>query len=191
MGRRRASIDWCPASPPCTHTHIDSPFLPCRATLFFQPSSTFFLPRFPIFQPRVIPFLLFLFARPSYFSFGREPRFSALHLSPTSVFAWNRRFYASCTPPVSVCLSLPRTRFVSKRRSSPIHRRRTTNFFAHLLRVPSIPVYSEFLLQTVRHIVSFELFLPRTFASLILSLFSLCSPPLFPFVHALNRLFAL
>lgn len=103
MGRRRASIDWCPASPPCTHTHIDSPFLPCRATLFFQPSSTFFLPRFPIFQPRVIPFLLFLFARPSYFSFGREPRFSALHLSPTSVFAWNRRFYASCTP--RLCLS--------------------------------------------------------------------------------------
>lgn len=98
MGRRRASIDWCPASPPCTHTHIDSPFLPCRATLFFQPSSTFFLPRFPIFQPRVIPFLLFHFARPSYFSFGREPRFSALRLSPTSVFAWNRRFYASCIP---------------------------------------------------------------------------------------------
>lgn len=25
MGRRRASIDWCPASPPVSHTHIDSP----------------------------------------------------------------------------------------------------------------------------------------------------------------------
>lgn len=185
-------VYWLVPSLPTMHSHSHRfPFSPLSSHpvlstfLNLLPST---LPNFPAachsFSPFPLRASFIFFFRPRTSFFGVAPLVDiGIRLEPPLL-----RFLH---PPVSVRPSLPRTRFVSKRRSSPIHRRRTTNFFAHLLPVPSIPVYSEFLLQRVRHIVSFELFLRRTFASLILSLFFLCFPPLFPFVHVLNRLFAL
>lgn len=178
MGRRRASIDWCPASPPCTHTHIDSPFLPSTSHPVLP---TFFNPLSPT---------LFHFpaARPSYFSFGRETRlfFGVAHLS-------QRHRYSSGTAALTP-LASSRLHLVSQMLFSNPPTSNNRFFPSFVTSFRGIPVCSEFPLQRVpRLIVSPVFSVRRASASFVLSLFTASppSPPRSFLVHVLNRFYTL
>lgn len=125
MGRRRASIDWCPASPPVSHTHIDSP----STRLVQQPCRT--SPPFDVVPLLLLPALALLsLSRPfSVLPFSSPLRSSPLH-----------RYFPSLGLSAAVCLPIIPP---SPCRASFLHR---PSFFS-MSTNNSLPFYSYFLFR--------------------------------------------